>query len=818
MRPQKRNCKSTRNSKRLFLLLFAQGLFWSVAQAEFAALAPDEADDADEMESLDSEADAIISEKDQIELVEDASVAEAIDRRPDISFSNVNIDGEGSGISLDSISADQIESVEVLKAVTPDLDADSRGGSVSLRTKPSYEARSVSAKGSLETSYSSQDGNLGYNGSFSVGGPIVESRKWGGRMSFRWSDSSRSYDGIFHDWDVENVNGLDRFVIEDTRLSSYNSDSSSKEISLSLDRKLGEDWSLYARSNFETREREILQPKVEYLFSSGDYLSVDDGNALISEGKIRRGMTYYDETRDELEISTGADLRNDFLDAEFKYTLQESDSHRPIQLGFDFVMQDVDLQYEIEDSLYPLISHPAGMDLNDSNAYQFEDLSLRNRLSDATDDIAAVNLKFKNLFADERSFFKFGLKSRNREETNRYESRVYDEFDGVYTLNSVVSDFVMPGFLDGRYLLDAMPSNDLALDFLDQNSDDFILNERRTREASDPNTYLAEEGVDAYYGMFNWVSGKWRTILGYRYEDTSVAFNGNDVVIGEDGNYQETLPAVGDNSYGNAFPNAHLGFRASDSLSIIASYTETIKRPWYGDIVPTRSVDLEDRELEEGNPGLRPTLYANWDLSADFKFADENMLSFEVFQRSISDFVFSRKSIVSGGVYDGFELERKENSGSATIQGGKLTWQQPLRGYYIPDGLSLNVNYIYQSSEIEYPDRPLEILPLAYTPEQELNVTFNYQSEKVFAQLKYDYVSSQYARVGESAVEDRFTASEGNLDLMASYQLRDKVRWYVELDSLNNPPLYLRYDGDPSRPSGYRESAWRSQMGVKFEL
>ncbi len=814
-----RKYKSTRNSKKLFLLLLAQIFSWSLVHAEMAALAPDETDDAEEMETFESEADAIISEKDRIDLVEDASVAEAIDRRPDLAFSNVNIDGEGSGISLDSISADQVESVEVLKAVTPDLDADSRGGSVSLRTKPSYEARQLSVKGSLESSYRSQDGSMGYNGSLIMGGPLNESRKWGGRMSLRWSDSSASYDGIFHDWDTRNVDGSERFVLEDSRLSSYNRSITSKDISLSLDRKLGKDLSLYIRSNYETQDRQVFQPKAEFLFSKGDYVSVDEaGNASIEGGRIRRGITYYDETRDDIEISTGLDLRNDILDAEFKFTLLESESDRPVQLGLDFVMDDVDLQYDLAEPLYPIIAHPRGDSLADASTYQFEDMSLRNRNSEEVDEITAINLKFKNLFADDRSFLKIGLKSRDREETNRTAGNVYDDFNGSFTLDSVLSDFTIPDFLSGNYVMDTVPDQNLSIDYLSQRQNAFELNERRTREASDPNSYSAEEGVDAYYGMLNWVSGKWRTILGWRYEETSVAFNGNDVVIGEDGEYLETLPAVGDNAYGNGFPNAHLGFRASDSLSIIASYTETIKRPWYGDVVPTRSVDLEDRELEEGNPSLRPTLYTNWDLSADLKLAEENILSFEVFKRSIDDFVFQRKSIVSGGVFDGFELERKENSGSASIHGGKLTWQQPLRADYLPDGLSLNLNYIYQNSKIEYPNRLGETLDLAHTPEQEVNITFNYQGEKLFAQLKYDYVSNQYSRVGESAIEDRFTASEGSLDLMASYQLREKVRWYVELDSLNSPPLYHRYDGDPSRPSGYRDSAWRSQMGVKFEL
>ncbi|MBT7867172.1 MAG: hypothetical protein HN763_12560, partial [Opitutales bacterium] len=86
----------------------------------------------------ESDSNAIVSEKDTVKLVEDSTVSEAISRRPDLSFANVTIDGESSRRSLGSISADSVTSVEVMKAVTSDQDADSLGGSISLRSRPAY--------------------------------------------------------------------------------------------------------------------------------------------------------------------------------------------------------------------------------------------------------------------------------------------------------------------------------------------------------------------------------------------------------------------------------------------------------------------------------------------------------------------------------------------------------------------------------------------------------------------------------------------------------------------------------------------------------
>lgn len=64
------------------------------------------------------QSDAIVSEKDAVALIEDSSVGEAVDRRPDLQFSNINIDGQPTDISLSSIPAEAVESMEVLKAAT----------------------------------------------------------------------------------------------------------------------------------------------------------------------------------------------------------------------------------------------------------------------------------------------------------------------------------------------------------------------------------------------------------------------------------------------------------------------------------------------------------------------------------------------------------------------------------------------------------------------------------------------------------------------------------------------------------------------------
>ena len=384
--------------------------------------------------------------------------------------------------------------------------------------------------------------------------------------------------------------------------------------------------------------------------------------------------------------------------------------------------------------------------------------------------------------------------------------------------------------MGGEYLIDLKVDNDAALDFIDANLSDFAYNERRSRENSDATSYFAEETVDSYYGMMDFKSGKWRSIVGLRQENTSVRFNSNEVLLGKDVNdkdgdgnvdeivYLSTTPTYGSTEYGNAFPNAHVRYRWNDRTTFIASYTNTIQRPFYSQIVPFRRVDLEDREIDEGNPDLDPTLYANIDMSVDVRVGDQGLMSFELFDRQIDDFIFQSESVVSGGLYDGFILERQEKSASAQMRGMKLTWNQPVRLPLISDGFSFNANFVKQETELEYPARPGEVLPLSRRPDNELKLALNYETDKIFAQLKIDHEDETIYQVASNPAEDVYIAPSKYMGLNVSYKLPKKSRLYVEWRNMTSEPYFATYEGDPTRSASYRIRPWRVTTGMKFEL
>lgn len=775
---------------------------------------------------------AIISEKDAVDLVEDSSVREAINRRPDLSFANVTIDGEDSRQSLDNISADSVTSVEVMKAVTPDQDAESRGGSISLKTRPAYEQKSVSRKVGLEAKYESLDGHWGKEAEFSIGGPINKDRTLGGRLSFSIDKDYDDVQYILKDWFRRTIDGESRHAIKEMRIYDLNEWIDRKHASAALDLKASDELRLYWRGSYRDVEIREDRPHFKYRFNKGSFVSIDESGAEAIGAEIERGYHAYANDYSLLEASVGGEWTRDDWEVDFKYTIQDESLDPLYHSNFDFVMSGVDLRYDLVDARIPEVTITNGLDFGNLEAYEFEDVSVRNRSSSESDQIAAVNLTRERLFGNERINLRLGAKSRERDSAIDYQSDYYDAYlgPGSFSAAQVVSDAEGIDYFDGRYRLNRLIDGDKVNAFLGENLDSFRYDERRSRERSDPSTYQVDEGVDGLYAMIDFEVGKWRGIVGARQESTAISFNSNEVLLGPDTNdkdgdgdfdetvYLETRPTEGDTSYDHFFPNSHFRYRWNDRVTFIASYTNTIKRPPYEEVVPYRHVRLEDREVEEGNPALSPTLYENLDLSMDLKLGDSALFSVELFDRNIEDALFSRQSFVEGGIYDGFERQRIENGPSGFARGISFTWNQPFAMPMVPEGFSFNANYEASETEIEYPFRPGERLPLTRSPESELQLALKYDREKIFAQLKWDRETESIYRIGNSPSEDRYVSPNGDFDLSVSYKVQPKTRLYFEWRNLTNEPVYDYYIGDPSRPNYYRIRPWTLNTGVKFEL
>ncbi|AWT60449.1 MAG: hypothetical protein DF168_01663 [Candidatus Moanabacter tarae] len=763
--------------------------------------------------------EALISKKNNVRGIQDSTVAEALGRRPDLKFSNVKIDGEDTRLSISDIPTEAVSDIDVLKSITPDLDANSRGGSVSLRSKPSFELETPVIKSSLGFRYTEIFDEINPRGSLTIGSALGKNRRLGARLTLKYQENAYGSDGIGMDWQEIEYSGQSSYVLKDHLLYTWKGNETEIGLSGNLDYKISDRFFIYLRGNWEEEDWVNNNPKIEYRFSSGEYTDIGNTEVTVSKGDVKRDLRGYENLSDESEIATGGFYEEGKLSFNYQISHRESHNIQPDFFTIDFIQENVDMgYYRLENSRIPRAFAADDQDIFDPTLFQFEDLNSQVDITNRSDFIASLNLKHTHRIGSKKGYFKSGFKFRERSRERITDDHVYDQFNGSFTLADVLSDFSRPSLLKGQFNLNTVPDLAKSRQFLANHLDQFVLNERRTRERADAATYDAGESIVAYYGMGTFHRKYLTFLAGLRVERTETNFTGNEVLISDSGEYLQTNPVSGSSGYTNTFPSLHLRMDRGKRLTFIGSWTKAIERPRFSSLTPYRRVDLEDRELYEGNPDLKPTLYSNLDLSLDYNLHDDDLLSLEFFYKTVDDVIFSRTSTLLSGTYAGFERSRDENSASGSLWGIELTWYQSLDSLpLLPKGLKLNTNYIYSNSEFEYPNRPEQPLSIANHPNQKLQLAITYDLGKFYAQLKIERQSNTVSRVGDVPEEDRFKEGITEVALNASCRLSERLRIVGGVRRLTDTPSEVVYEGNRDQLVRYRYPGQSANIGLKYE-
>jgi len=136
----------------------------------------------------------------------------------------------------------------------------------------------------------------------------------------------------------------------------------------------------------------------------------------------------------------------------------------------------------------------------------------------------------------------------------------------------------------------------------------------------------------------------------------------------------------------------------------------------------------------------------------------------------------------------------------------------------MPKGLSARATYTLQESEIEYPNRIGEILPLPWTSESFIDATIDYSTEKWFIQLRYMHNEPMLARVGDNLDEDKYQIEQERFGLDISWKYRKKSRLFIEIENLTSTPNFENIEGNKFFPLDIRQTSWNLRSGLKFEL
>ena len=231
------------------------------------------------------------------------------------------------------------------------------------------------------------------------------------------------------------------------------------------------------------------------------------------------------------------------------------------------------------------------------------------------------------------------------------------------------------------------------------------------------------EDVVAGYGQAQFSLGHFKAMSGLRYESTEVKSSGfvpvavlsttaqrtaNPAAAGI-ADYSNYRRATG--SYDHWFPGVYLTYQVTPKLQARANWTNSIGRPAFTALVPTFSVNDSTRVVNVSNAGLGPQTSENWDAGLAYYFEPVGLLSANVFRKNMSKFIVTGVAGTVGagadngfsGDYVGYDLQTTFNGGAATIEGYELAYQQ--RFEFLPkpwSGLSVFANYTRLRTEGDY--------------------------------------------------------------------------------------------------------------------
>lgn len=735
-------------------------------------------------------------------------------------------EGDTRNVQLDLIPADMIQTIEVNKVVTSDMDGDAIGGSINLVTKSTPYKRTFSATAGTGYNWVSEKVQLNLGLTY---GDRFFNNKLGVMAAISYQNAPVGSDDVEFEYDV---NKKGEVVMVEAQKRQYYVTRERQSYSLAFDYDINPNHRLTLQGIYNRRHDWENRYRVTY--KDLDKTGLDDEGEMQQSAQIetKGGTPNNKNARLELQQTMDFSLVGEHqfgklsMDwgASYARATEDRPNERYFNLKQDFLGFDV-------------------VDAGDRFPYVTTDVSLHNgkadgergkwkvkELTESNQEIYENDLKFKvnfelpltnGIYGNSLKFgAKYVSKTKDRDVIcYDYADAYKDTYDTEYmnNLTSQIRDGFMPGsqykatdFVSKEYLGSLNLANMEGEQVLEESS----------------GNYHAKENVTSAFFRFDQNLGKKiKMMLGLRMEATHIKYNGWNWNIDE--NEDESLEPTGDhkNDYVNWLPSVLFKYDVNDDFKVRASFTETLSRPKYSALIPCVNINRSDNELVMGNPDLTPTISYNFDLSADYYFKSVGLVSAGIFYKKINDFIVDQ--VIGDYTYQNNEYKKftqPKNAGDADLLGVELAYQRDFSfiapalkcigfyGTYTYTHTKVN-NFNFEGRENE------KDLSLPGSPEHTANASLYFEKKGFNVRLSYNYASSFIDEMGEVAALDRYYDAVNYMDLNASYTFGKKIKttFYADATNLLNQPLRY-YQGVKDRTMQSEHYGVKINAGVKVNF
>ena len=734
-------------------------------------------------------------------------------------------EGDTRNVQLDLIPADMIQTIEVSKVVTSDMDGDAIGGAINLVTKNTPYRRVLNFTGSSGYTWISEKPQ------WNIGGTWGD-RFFNNKLGIMASASYQYAPGGSDNTEFEYEEKKGEVQLKEAQVRQYYVTRERQSYSLSLDyvfnplHKISFKGIYNRRNDWENRYRISYKKLNSDAKDQSVVIQTKAGSDDNKDARLERQQTM-DFTLDG-EHNFG-NLKVDWASSYSRAT-EDRPNERYIGLklkgsnSLNFGESFVNIGGKQPYSTLTIPSFEEGK-------WKIDEFTNSDQSIQENEFKERINFTLplsKGLFGNTLKFgYKYTYKDKKRN-TEYYDySDAADKYIADWKdnlVNEVRKDF-MPGSL---YPIGTQFVSKEYMGSLNFDKADGV--ELLEEEAGN---YKANEQIHAGYVRLDQKLGKkFDATIGLRIENTLLKTSGVNYTMDEDEN--ESLVPTGEykNNYTNLLPSLLLKYKMSESGSIRASITKTLSRPKYSALVANKSFNLADQEATMGDPNIKPTTAWNFDLSIDHYFKSIGMVSLGLFYKDVKNVNIETLGYYTGeelgltGNSETFEVTQNMNAYDARVFGIEAAYQRDF-GFICPALRCLGFygNYTYTHSTTRNYNSRLGIedgddVKMAGSPEHTANASLYFENKGINVRLSYNFASSFIDQMNTGSRElDRYYDKVNYLDLNASYTWGKQTKFtiFAEANNLLNQPLRY-YQGQKDRTMQVEYYGVKVNAGFKINL
>lgn len=796
----------------------------------------------------------------------DANTSEALQRLPGVSVENdqgearyVRVRGLGAdynavtingskvpspdagqrAVALDIVPSDLLESLEVTKALTPDMDADSIGGTINVKSLSAFDREGLFYKASAEANYDQHTEQtspklaLTASNIFSVGDG---EDNIGVAAALSWFERDFGSDNIETGgaWDFDEPTRLEELEQRDYTLTRER-----LGLSVNLDWKVSDHTDAYLRTLYsEYSDSEVRLANVYELYQferdeNGNIIVGDEGDPEAIDGipiggsgaaNIAREVKDRTET---LKITSFVAGGSTTVDAwTFDYQLGVSESSEDTPYNVDGAAFELELDENVSFRDVKIIVPSLPSEAFDAENYELDAIETAESYTEDEEQNIRVDVTRVFTLTKGSVALKFGGKISQREKTGDVEAWEFEDLDeaGFTDDQLLLSDYV-GGEID--YQFGNMGNEILSTSILNAisglNRDDYY---------SDVDSAIADytinEDINAAYVMATYETDTLQIVAGVRHEQTDFTAEGfaYDEYEFEGTEVEEIVATEFENDYSHTLPSLHIRYSLNDETQIRGAWTNSVVRPTFEQLNPGRERDGD--EVEFGNPLLDPLESRNFDLGIEHFGGYATYYSAFLFTKDIDNFVYAidladtvDASIVGPG--DISEAVTFQNGDSANVAGIELAASKKFSSLPEPwNGLLISANATFTDSDadIRYLDDDDFVTRKITLPSQSDkagNIAFGYEGEKFDLRFAVNYKSDYLLEVSDPAdsTGDLWVDSQTTMDVLMRWNVDNNLQVFFQGVNLGDEPYYT-YVGTNKYNAQYEEYGPTYRLGVSY--